>query len=69
MSPERLAIDIENRKNAEAASKKYRHEDLNAAQNKLLNDKIKVEGVKRKKRRMRLKSKGNNDAVIEKFTA
>lgn len=34
-----------------------------------MNEKIKVEGIKRKKRRMRLKSKGNNDAVIEKFTA
>ena len=38
-------------------------------QNKLLNDKIKVEGIKRKKRRLRMKSKGNNDTVIEKFTA
>ena len=69
LSPERLAIDIENRKNAEANSKRQRRDDLNSAQNKLLNEKIKVEGIKRKKRRMRLKSKGNSDAVIEKFTA
>jgi len=34
------------------------------------NDKLKVEGYRRKKRRMKLKSKGNNsDAIIEKFTA
>lgn len=31
LSPERLAIDIENRKNVEAASKKTRHDDLSAA--------------------------------------
>lgn len=68
LSPERLAIDIENRKNFEGG-KKRNHDDINSAQNKLLNDKIKVEGLKRKKRRLRLKSKGNNDAVIEKFTA
>ena len=68
MSPERLAIDIENRKNFEAGNKRSQ-EDINIAQNKLLNDKVKVEGIKRKKRRLRLKSKGNNDAVIEKFTA
>jgi hypothetical protein len=38
--------------------------------NGFLNDKIKVEGLKRKKRRMRLKAKhGNNEAIIEKFTA
>ena len=32
-------------------------------------DKIKVEGIKRKKRRMKFKAKGNNDAIIEKFSA
>jgi hypothetical protein len=32
-------------------------------------DKIKVEGLRRKKRRMKLKAKGNNDAIIEKFSA
>ena len=49
--------------------RKKAQEDINSLQNKLLNDKIKVEGIKRKKRRMRLKSKGNNDVVIERFTA
>jgi hypothetical protein len=36
----------------------------------LLNDKlVKVEGTRRKKRRMKLKAKGNADAIIEKFSA
>jgi len=36
----------------------------------LLNDKLfKVEGLKRKKRRMKLKAKGNAEAIIEKFSA
>jgi len=36
----------------------------------LLNDKmVKVEGMKRKKRRMKLKAKGNADVIIEKFSA
>jgi len=70
LSPERLAIDIENRKSAEAnARKRSKRELLASAQNKITNEKIKVEGLKRKKRRMRLKSKGTNDAIIEKFTA
>lgn len=32
-------------------------------------DKLKVEGLRRKRRRMKLKAKGNGDAIIEKFTA
>eukprot|EP00352_Strombidinopsis_acuminata_P004612 CAMPEP_0176371844 /NCGR_PEP_ID=MMETSP0126-20121128/24985_1 /TAXON_ID=141414 ORGANISM="Strombidinopsis acuminatum, Strain SPMC142" /NCGR_SAMPLE_ID=MMETSP0126 /ASSEMBLY_ACC=CAM_ASM_000229 /LENGTH=96 /DNA_ID=CAMNT_0017731469 /DNA_START=710 /DNA_END=1001 /DNA_ORIENTATION=+ len=36
---------------------------------KIPGDKIKVEGLKRKKRRMRLKAKDNNEANIEKFSA
>lgn len=32
-------------------------------------DKMKVEGLRRKKRRMKLKAKGNNDHIIEKFSA
>ena len=32
-------------------------------------EKIKVEGLRRKKRRMKLKAKGDNDAIIEKFSA
>lgn len=34
-----------------------------------INEKIKVEGLKRKKRRMRLKAKNNNENAIEKFIA
>jgi transcription elongation factor Elf1 len=33
-----------------------------------LTEKIKLEGSKRKKRRMRLKSKNANEAIIEKFS-
>lgn len=33
------------------------------------NDKIKIEGLKRKRRRMKLKAKGNNEEPIEKFNA
>lgn len=36
---------------------------------KVGNEKIKVEGLKRKRRRMKLKAKGNNEAIIEKFCA
>lgn len=35
--------------------------------NRLLQDKMKLEGTKRKKRRMRLKAKNQNEAIIEKF--
>ena len=34
-----------------------------------INEKIKVEGLKRKKRRIRLKAKNQNEAAIEKFVA
>ena len=34
-----------------------------------INEKIKVEGLKRKKRRMRLKAKNQNEMAIEKFVA
>ena len=36
---------------------------------KFANDKIKIEGLKRKRRRMKLKAKNNNEGIIEKFTA
>ena len=39
------------------------------SQYKFANDKIKIEGLKRKRRRLRLKAKGGNEAVIEKFSA
>lgn len=35
----------------------------------MASEKIKVEGIKRRKRRMKLKAKGNSDAIIEKFSA
>ncbi len=71
LSPERLAIDIENRKNQENLAKKKGNKGavagkLGAADT----SKIKVEGLRRKKRRMKLKAKsGNGDHIIEKFTA
>lgn len=34
-----------------------------------INEKIKVEGLKRKKRRLRLKAKNQNELAIEKFVA
>lgn len=34
-----------------------------------MSDNIKVEGFRRKKRRMKLKAKGNNEGIIEKFSA
>ena len=74
LSPERLAIDIENRKNQEnLAKKKNKGSPLMGGKmpgQALAGEKIKVEGYRRKKRRMKLKAKGNNsDAIIEKFTA
>lgn len=33
------------------------------------NEKIKVEGIRRKKRRLKLKAKGNSESIIENFTA
>jgi hypothetical protein len=75
LSPERLAIDIENRKNQENLAKKKLNK-ANAgkipstANSATDTSKIKVEGLRRKKRRMKLKAKGGNgDQIIEKFTA
>ena len=39
------------------------------SQMKFANDKIKIEGLKRKRRRMKLKARNNNEAIIEKFNA
>ena len=73
LSPERLAIDIENRRNQETQARKKNNRAFtapgNTMGNRLINEKIKVEGLKRKKRRMRLKAKGTGDAMIEKFIA
>jgi hypothetical protein len=69
LSPERLAIDIENRKNQENLAKKKLNKGGAGPGGKLGGEKIKVEGLRRKKRRMKLKAKGNNDHIIEKFSA
>lgn len=63
LSPERLAIDIENRRSQEEfAKRKIAHRTGSSgpggsASRGYINEKIKVEGLKRKKRRMRLKAK------------
>ena len=73
MSPERLAIDIENRRSqSEFASRKNTRAMTAAVQASsvsrgYINEKIKVEGLKRKKRRMRLKAKNQAELAIEKF--
>ena len=75
LSPERLAIDIENRRSQEEFARKKNTRAMTAAmpgtgQNRsYINEKIKVEGLKRKKRRMRLKAKNQNEMAIEKFVA
>ena len=70
LSPERLQIDIENRRSIEELAKKKNFQAQGAGGpgqsgnlgNGFINDKIKIEGLKRKKRRMRLKAKhGSND--------
>ena len=48
---------------------KKKHNKLNAVGKLTSGEKIKVEGLRRKKRRMKLKAKGNNDHIIEKFSA
>jgi hypothetical protein len=69
--PERLAIDIENRKNQEYMNRKRNgnKNQQNMNQFKFSNDKIKIEGLKRKRRRMKLKAKPGMENVIEKFSA
>ena len=76
LSPERLAIDIENRRSLEEQSRKKNTRAMTAAvpgsgpmSRTYINEKIKVEGLKRKKRRMRLKAKNQNENAIERFVA
>lgn len=62
LSPERLAIDIENRRQQEDFARKKNQRSMSAGiaggqSRSYINEKIKVEGLKRKKRRMRLKAK------------
>lgn len=64
LSPERLQIDIENRRTQENIIKKKKGVAIDSQ-----NDKLKVEGLRRNKRRMKLKAKGNGNAIIEKFSA
>jgi hypothetical protein len=69
--PERLAIDIENRKYLEQMNRKKQNQggQNKNQQYKFPHDKIKIEGLKRRKRRMRLRGKNGNEEVIEKFAA
>ena len=72
LSPERLAIDIENRKNQENIARKKLNKGLKGAgiHQGTNETKLKMEGIRRKKRRMKLKAKGgNSDQILEKFSA
>ena len=76
LSPERLAIDIENRRSQEdfARRKGSKHmmvafQVAGSTSRGFINEKIKVEGLKRKKRRIRLKARNANEPAIEKFIA
>ena len=76
LSPERLAIDIENRRSQEdfARRKGSKHmivalQVAGSTNRGFVNEKIKVEGLKRKKRRIRLKARNANEPAIEKFIA
>ena len=68
-TPERLAIDIEYRRNEEYLNRKKNGKQNQNNKFKFTIDKIKIEGLKRKRRRMKLKAKNNNEAIIEKFNA
>ena len=62
LSPERLAIDIENRKNQEILAKKKHKNDGDKG--------IKgIDVLRSKKRKMKLKAKGTCESIIEKFHA
>lgn len=62
LSPERLEIDLENQ---EMMAKKHENSKKTTYQS----DKIKIESLRKKKRRMKLKDKGTGDNIIEKFSA
>lgn len=64
--PDRLQIDLENRKQMEFMNRKRGVAPPKPnSQMKFANDKIKIEGLKRKRRRMKLKARHNNEAIIE----
>jgi len=67
--PERLAIDIENRRYLEQITRKKSSSMMDKRSSKYANDKIKIEGQKRKNRRTRLKAEDGNFEIIEKFAA
>jgi hypothetical protein len=58
--PERLAIDMEYRKSRKLGAR---------GKAPAIEDRVKVESLKRKKRRMKLKAKGAAESIIEKFSA
>lgn len=65
-----MAIDIENRRNQELIAKKKLKSEGKASKHISSNsEKIKVESLRRKKRRMKLKAKGTGENIIEKFNA
>lgn len=68
LCPERLAIDMENRRNQELMAKRKNKGDR-ALKSGYPSEKQKVESLRRKKRRMKLKNKGGSDNIIEKFSA
>lgn len=68
LCPERLAIDMENRRNQELHAKR-KHRGDKGVKSGYTGDKIKIESLRRKKRRMKLKNKGTSDNIIEKFSA
>jgi tubulin polyglutamylase complex subunit 2 len=67
LSPERLAIDMENRKNQELMARRKNKNEKGLKG--YPGEKVKVESLRRKKRRMKLKNKGAAEGIIEKFSA
>ncbi len=60
---------MESRRNLDTLNKKSNQAVKPNSIFKFANDKIKVEGNRRKRRRMRLRAKNGNEAAIEKFAA
>lgn len=63
LSPERLALDMENQ---EMMARRNKNKGKSAA---FQAEKLKIESLRKKKRRMKLKNKGTGDNIIEKFSA
>mmetsp|Transcript_22225 Transcript_22225/g.24699 ORF Transcript_22225/g.24699 Transcript_22225/m.24699 type:complete len:112 (-) Transcript_22225:22-357(-) len=62
LSPDRLEIDLENQ---EMMAKNHLAQKKSTFQG----EKIKIESMRKKKRRLKLKNKGTGDGIIEKFNA